>query len=420
MKGGAVDLSIGRHYNSKMPIRVEKQSREQQAVRRKLKVCFIPSKLLPVPSVKGGAIESILTDIAEQNERLGLLDITIISVYDRQAVAAAKRYNRTNIIFVKDNLWRKLFVVYYRVTNRLFGLHRLAYNEAVLRKIRRMEFDYIIVEGGAEDYFLSYHRYFNKEKMIYHLHYNGTTTPLMEATFSKMIGVSDFVVNDFKKSSNIPHCDVIHNGVNKDKFAMRATPEDRIAIRRSLGFSDHDFIVMYVGRIVPVKGVLELIDAVHNVADQRVKLMVVGSTSFASGEISAYEKQVAERTAHSSRVVMTGFIDNTELYKYQGAADVQVIPSIWEEAFGLVAIEGMLAKLPIIASDSGGLREVVNGYGIIVPRGDRFSEGLRDAIESVKQGLSRVDVQVAYNYATSFSAEQMYRNLVQLLESYDR
>ena len=53
----------------------------------------------------------------------------------------------------------------------------------------------------------------------------------------------------------------------------------------------------------------------------------------------------------------TGYIENQKLYRYYQSADIQVIPSLWEEAAGLIAIEGMLSGLPLIITKSGGMIE---------------------------------------------------------------
>ena len=64
----------------------------------KNKICIITSGALPVPDVKGGAIERLMTMLAEENEKYGLLDITIIGVYDKQAITVQQKFSKTKFV----------------------------------------------------------------------------------------------------------------------------------------------------------------------------------------------------------------------------------------------------------------------------------------------------------------------------------
>ena len=68
------------------------------------KVCFITSNLLPVPNVKGGAIETIMTNIITEQEKQEKLDITIVSIYDKNAEIESKKYKKTKFIYIKKNI----------------------------------------------------------------------------------------------------------------------------------------------------------------------------------------------------------------------------------------------------------------------------------------------------------------------------
>ena len=61
-----------------------------------------------------------------------------------------------------------------------------------------------------------------------------------------------------------------------------------------------------------------------------------------------------------NQVIHVGYINNDELYKYYQIADMQAVPSMWEEAAGLVAIEGMASGLPLVVTRSGGMVEYVD------------------------------------------------------------
>lgn len=73
-----------------------------------------------------------------------------------------------------------------------------------------------------------------------------------------------------------------------------------------------------------------------------------------------------------------GYIPNNALYRYYQASDLQVIPSLWKETAGIVAIEGMLSGLPLIVTRSGGMVEYVDETcAKILERDDRLVENLK-------------------------------------------
>jgi glycosyltransferase involved in cell wall biosynthesis len=81
-------------------------------------------------------------------------------------------------------------------------------------------------------------------------------------------------------------------------------------------------------------------------------------------------------------VILPGFIHNDDILNYYQIANIVVMPSLCEEAAGKVAMEGMACGKAIICSNGGGLPEyVTNDCGVIVERGDSFTENLSKSIE---------------------------------------
>jgi glycogen(starch) synthase len=128
---------------------------------------------------------------------------------------------------------------------------------------------------------------------------------------------------------------------------------------------DDERIVLYVGRIVEEKGVNVLIGAVPLIARSGVpvKLLVVGD-----GYASDRMKRIAWELGIYDRVFFTGYVDDAELERIYSIADAQAVPSLYEP-FGIVALEGMARGVPIVASDTGGLAEIVDNErtGLKVP-----------------------------------------------------
>lgn len=152
---------------------------------------------------------------------------------------------------------------------------------------------------------------------------------------------SEFVVREYEKACQIPvDTHILRNAIDVDKFNKSISEEERKRLRKKLGLQEEDFVVLYVGRLIQVKGILELMQAVLSIHDKHVKLLCIGSANFGKWTFSSYEGKVKKLAKNNSdRIIFTGYIDNQDLYKYSLLADVQCVPSLCEEAAGLVVIE---------------------------------------------------------------------------------
>jgi glycosyltransferase involved in cell wall biosynthesis len=113
-------------------------------------------------------------------------------------------------------------------------------------------------------------------------------------------------------------------------------------------------MVLYVGRLVPHKGVEFLLEAVPKLRPS-AHLVVVGT-----GPWGATLGRRAEMMGVADRVTFAGAVPFSELPQYYRAADITVLPSISRlEAFGLVGLEGMASERPVVLSDIPGVREVI-------------------------------------------------------------
>ena len=151
---------------------------------------------------------------------------------------------------------------------------------------------------------------------------------------------------------------VIPCGVNRQRFQ----PDSRQTARRRLGLDDAA-LILYVGRLEPLKGLDRVIRALPLLGGP-VRLMVVGGD--ARGRLEeARLKELAVELGVAGSIDFIGSVDHAALPDYYRAADVSVVPSHYE-SFGLVALESLASGTPVVAGDVGIMGRVIrdgeNGY----------------------------------------------------------
>jgi glycosyltransferase involved in cell wall biosynthesis len=154
-----------------------------------------------------------------------------------------------------------------------------------------------------------------------------------------------------------------YSGVDTEKFQPFA--ELRNEFRRRLDYAVKDFMILFVGRITKEKGVFELIDAFAQFSknDPSLKLLLVGALF----EKSRLNKAI-DQFGIKNRVTLINGAGHDEIPGYMNAADAFVLPS-WMEGLPNVVMEACACELPVIASEVGGIPEIIenNVTGFLVP-----------------------------------------------------
>jgi len=170
---------------------------------------------------------------------------------------------------------------------------------------------------------------------------------------------------------------VIPNGISLDKFCPGPSSP---RLRSELGLTADDRVLLVVSRLTPWKGHMTLLEVVARLAERwpRLKLVVVGEVAFWEAD---YEQQLKQRAAElglTERVIWTGF--RSDVPQLLRLCDIFVLPSV-REPFGRVIIEAMATGRPVVATESGGVPEVVvdGQTGLLVPPED--AQSLASAIE---------------------------------------
>ena len=215
----------------------------------------------------------------------------------------------------------------------------------------------------------------------------------------KVICCSDYMISHVRYAFGLPNDKLVMvpNGVNTHNYNL---DNDCQTFRAKFALPEEK-IVLFVGRLVYEKGIHILINAVPKIlAKANAKFIIVGS-----GYMKEQLLNIVRSMGLEHKVLFEGFMDEPTLLKLQKCADVSVVPSLFEP-FGIVALEAMAAKSPVVVSDTGGLSEIVEhdktgvkvypnnpdslAWGIIkVLQDDGYSRYIRD--NAYRKVLERYD-----------------------------
>jgi glycogen(starch) synthase len=216
----------------------------------------------------------------------------------------------------------------------------------------------------------------------------------------RVICCSDYMVSHVRWAFGLPEDKLvmIPNGVN---LSVYDGIENDLAPFRAKYALPEEKIVLYVGRLVYEKGIHVLINAVPKVLEKiNAKFIIVGS-----GYMKEQLQNIVRSMNLEHKMLFMGFVDEETLLKLQKCADVSVVPSLFEP-FGIVALEAMAAKSPIVVSDTGGLSEIV----------DHDATGFKaypNNPESLAWGISKILLDENYK---NYIRENAYRKVQ---EKYD-
>lgn len=402
----------------------------------KLKICIITPIIYPVPAIKGGAVEGLVELLVRINEIEDKMDLTIVSLYEKEAEKSAKNYVNSKFIFIKrgdiwDKIWSSKFFVYINkawIKLKNDYLFAMPFVKRIWKKIATSDFDYYILEGGGDYYNFGYlHKKISKDKLLVHFHGEVAGDEAINNWFGRYIAVSNYIGRRLICNGKL---DVERLCILQNCFDRSIIADNKPIVKRNLrkkyGIEPEDFVYVYWGRLVPAKGVLEAVKAFKKVSVNQgnAKLLIVGNATFGYETKSEYDKKLEKLCCDNNvdkKVKFTGFIPHNEMGSVLGICDVGLIPSIWDEPAALTVFEGLANKLPIITTSVGGTPEIIkNGYnGILIKWSKDFVDDIANAMdklynsEELREHLSSN----AYTTAMKYTDENFYNNFVDILKS---
>lgn len=388
------------------------------------KVLLIPPPELPVPAVQGGAVETLLTHLIRENERQGRLELLCASIPNPDAAKQAEQFRHTKMLYVARpkghrRYWPMVFI------ERCFGVaapYDPWYQKVQLSLALELPApDLIVAEGGNLTQCSAISRMFGRRRCLAHLHGQTTCTPVMDDIYGGVLALSEFIREDYLKTSALDrrYAYILHNCVDTDIFRPG---EPSPALRADLGFAPDDFVVLFCGRLEPDKGIHKLLEALGTVENLRIKLLIVGSPFFGRTQQSSFLRKLEQQARGlEGRVQFTGYIPNEALPAYYHLADVVCVPTLVEEAAGLVAVEAMACGRPVLATRSGGMPEyLADSQAVLVDRGPDIVGQLAWALQMLYEhpNLCREMGAAGAQRAKDFSVAAFYEHFVRIVEEF--
>jgi len=341
-------------------------------------IAIVVPEMLPVPAIKGGAIEHWVEESSKYLVDL-YLNLTVVS-----RPSGITNNGDEGIQFVGVP-WRPLEKWCYRFkekTSRKNPLRHIAKIQNVYSYSKRVAeivkgFDLIVVHN--EPNILLFIQKQPNQKLILHMHNEHLGIKAFRCLYKrallkvdKIICVSDYIrrkaVEAFPEYAD-KFC-VVFNSTDPEVFK----PYGKISLGELKGlveFKADCKYLLYVGRLTPLKGVHILIKAFAKVLQKNpsLRLIITGSSFFEGASITPYEEHLIDiATPVKDKIIFTGFLPHEKLKFLYSQVNAIVLPSIWQDPCPLVVLEAMSSGTCLIASRVGGIPEVVENdvNGILV------------------------------------------------------
>lgn len=367
-------------------------------------ILIIAPEQIPVPPVKGGSVEICIEQIAKRLAQQH--KVTVVS----------RRHKRYPDYQVLGNL------TYIRVPSP-GPASPLTYIRTVLRKMAGKSFDWIQIDNRPR-FIPAVKAAFPHTPISLYLHSLTFVSPnrITAREARHCLSKANLIVTN--SESTRAHLKrmfpIIESKLRKvwlgvdDALFRPFTPEMQSGARSEFRISQRP-TVLFVGRLIPRKGLPVLLEAAHIARKQHPTLQVV----IAGSGTRAYEqrmRQLARKLRVPTRWL--GNIPHRRIYKVYRVADCFVCPSQQHESFGLVNIEAMSSGLPVVASRIGGIKDIIdhkyNGLLVKPYRDSRKFAKYISRIMDNRQWREQLQGRARSTVQARFSWEATVRQLLRL------
>lgn len=234
----------------------------------------------------------------------------------------------------------------YYIINARFYFHSLI--GAILAKFKKKPA--LLIEHGT-GHFTVGNRFFD---FIGHF-YEHLLTFFIKIFITKFYGVS-YACNKWLEHFKIRASGVFYNGIDTSYVIKK--PCD---LREKYNIPDDSIIISYIGRLIPEKGILTLLDSFSNLNNEETYLFVAGN--------GPLYNQLVEKTSNDKNIFMLGKLEYDEVMNLLKNTDIFVLPTNFPEGLPTSILEAGINHCAVIATPKGGTPEIINdkSLGFIIP-----------------------------------------------------
>lgn len=349
---------------------------------RNMNILMICTEKLPVPNIRGGAIQTYICGVSHLLRKHHQL--TIISSSDPELpydeVVDGIRYLRFDSNGLLD--------VYLKAITEYFSQNHDQYD--IIHIFNRPKSVLPISEvAPSSRIILSMHNdMFSPEKISREVGQKVIEKVETIITISRYIGHK--IVGYYPEAE--PKIKPVYSGVDLSRFAPWTESNVGLQARNSIR-SQYNLgnkkVILFVGRLSRNKGPHVLVKAMSHVKHSDAVLAIVGAAWYSDDSVTdyiAYTRALAEKSPIP--VITTGYVQANDVHNWFCAADLFVCTSIWEEPLARVHYEAMAAGLPFITTARGGNPEVIlNDNGVLIQN----PEDPAEYANHINQLLSNMD-----------------------------
>lgn len=366
------------------------------------KVLLITPGILPVPASMGGAVEYLTELYLTENDKKQQVEFDVTTITYQKKVK--NPYQNTNLIWIKGYpLKFQISRAVRYLFNKIFPFYiDNAYIHEVLKvlKKRKEKYDLIFIENNP--LFVKSIRKIDKNtKIILHLHNDYLNDSSKHHQYlldqcERIYTVSDYIGKRVQTIAPTDKVVTLYNGIEIEKFNKKASKKEILEFRKSYGISEDDFVILFAGRLIKEKGILELLMVFKKLLqkNKNMKLLIVGSKAFKGSRKDGFIRKLNQLAKDcKDHIIFTGFLDYDKMPLIYQASNVSVVPSNWGEPLATTVIEGIESGIFQIVTNDGGIPEMVAGTSAKVIDKNHLEEELFHSLEEViknKENIKRV------------------------------
>ena len=353
-----------------------KLARVKSAEKLIKRLAIVVPELLPVPPVKGGAIEHWVHEVSSRLNQ-AKFNISIVS-----RPANSNELDGINYLPIP---WTKTELFFYKLKEQLSWRNPLRYLAKVQNvasygmRMAKLVQDFDLVVIHNEPNLLLLLKNNKQQKVTLHMHNEHLSLRIFRPFYRHALKKVDRVicVSDYIRRSAVQHFPeyadkfmVVFNATDPEVFKPYGK-EAFIQLNDIVKIEADKTYLLYVGRLTEIKGVHVLIQAFEKIHQRlpNTRLIIAGSSFFEGAAKTAYEQTLVEHARSVSQyIIFTGFIPHEKLKYLYSAVNIVVLPSIWQDPCPLVVLEAMASGTCLVSSAVGGVPEVVESgkNGVLV------------------------------------------------------